>query len=39
MVTDSKVLAAMEKIADLTTKMEFKVYPPEKEAEARAWLK
>lgn len=39
LVTDSKFLSAIEKIVDPATKMEFQVYPPEQEEEARAWLR
>jgi hypothetical protein len=39
LVTDSRILTALENLIDPATKMELKVFPPEKEEEARAWLR
>lgn len=39
LVTDSKILSAIEKIVDPAMKMELKVFPADKEEEARAWLR
>jgi len=39
LVTDSRINTALENMIDPDINMELKVFPPEKEEEARAWLR
>ncbi|GEM_PF-1934704 len=39
LVTDSRINAVLERMIDPAINMELKVFPPEKEEEARAWLR